>query len=140
MPSYDYRCKACRTRFTLDYKTYADYEAAIPQCPECSSTDLAELITRVAIQKPSRDYSSMSANEMLSVMESGDSRQVGEMFQQIGGTDPAIGAEYKEATERLLKGDKMESVEKDLQAKERAKAAESKPKPAQPPKSDSSTL
>jgi len=114
MPSYDYRCKNCGNKFTLSYKTYQDYDAAERTCPKCGSLELSRLITRVAIQRPTRDYSSMSSEEMLSVMESGDSRQVGEMFQQVGAGDPSLGADYHEATQRLLQGESMESVERDL--------------------------
>lgn len=120
MPVYDYRCENCGQRFSLFYKSYAAYDQAEATCPECGSTALSRLITGVAIQKPTRDYTRMDASEMLSVMESGDSRQVGEMFQQIGGTDPQVGKQYHDATERLLKGDSMDKVERDLQAQEKS--------------------
>lgn len=125
MPSYDFRCKTCGTRFTLTYKSIADYEAATLTCTNCGSTALARLIQRVAIQKPGRDYTKMSSNEMLSVFESGDSRQVGEMFQQVGqgNLSPEMAAPYQEATERLLSGEKMDKVERDLQANEKASGA-----------------
>lgn len=116
MPSYDYRCENCGSRFSLFYKTYADYDASVPCCPQCESEQLARLISRVAIPKPSRDFGKMSSGEMLSVLESGDSRQVGEMFDQIGGGDPRLGAEYHETTQKLLKGESMDKVEKDLQS------------------------
>jgi putative FmdB family regulatory protein len=120
MHSYDYRCKACKQEFTLSYKSYTDYDSATPQCPHCENSDLARLITRVAIQQPSRDFTGMSANEMVSVMEAGDSRQVGEMFNQIGGGAPELGADYHETTDRLLKGESMEKVNRDMQAKDSA--------------------
>ncbi|GAB4519494.1 MAG: hypothetical protein OHK0046_28430 [Anaerolineae bacterium] len=119
MPYYEYRCKNCDNRFALFYKTYSDYDEAEPACPRCASNQLARLIGSVAIPKPTRDFGKMSSGEMLSVLESGDSRQVGEMFQQIGGTDPAVGKQYHDATERLLKGESMSKVEKDLQASEK---------------------
>lgn len=118
MPTYDYKCRDCGERFALFYKSYAAYDAASPTCPNCASDALSRLITSVSIQTPTRDYTGMSSNEMLSVFESGDSRQVGEMFQQIGGTDPRLGKEYQDATERLLKGDSMDSVEKSLSEKQ----------------------
>lgn len=122
MPSYDFRCKACGTRFTLNYKTIRDYEDATQTCTTCGSADLSRLIQRVAIARPGRDYTRMSSNEMLSVFESGDSRQVGEMFQQVGGgqLSPETAVPYHDATERLLRGEKMDSVERDLRANERA--------------------
>lgn len=115
MPDYDFRCKRCKQRFSLFYKTYEEYDSAERACPNCGHHELTALIGRVAIQQPGRDYSRMSANEMLGVLESGDSRRVGEMFQQVGGGDPALGAEYHETTKRLLKGENLDKVEKDLQ-------------------------
>lgn len=121
MPDYDYRCNSCGNRFSLFYKTYADYDNANPQCPNCESAQLSRLITSVRVQTPSRDYTRMNSNEMLSVLESGDSQQVGAMFEQIGGGDPRLGTEYHEAAERLRSGEKMEKVEQDLQQQNKAK-------------------
>jgi putative FmdB family regulatory protein len=123
MPQYDYRCENCGERFSIFYKTYSDYDESTPQCPNCASESLARLITSVAIQTPARDYTKMNSNEMLSVFESGDSRQVGEMFQQFGGNDPALGLPYQEATEKLLKGEKPEKVEKDISGGKSGKGA-----------------
>lgn len=114
MPQYDYRCKNCGHRFALFYKTYADYDEATPHCPNCESDTLSRLITSVTLQTPTKDYTRMSSNEMLSVLESGDSRQVGEMFQQVGGSDPALGKDYHDATQKLLKGESVEKVERDI--------------------------
>ncbi|HEX2620709.1 MAG TPA: FmdB family zinc ribbon protein [Phototrophicaceae bacterium] len=118
MHSYDYRCNHCGTRFTLTYKTYKDYDAAVPVCTSCSSTDLSRLIQKVAIQKPAHNFTKMSSGEMLGVLESGDSHQVGEMFQQIGGSSPELGMQYHETTQRLLKGESIDKVEKDLQSQQ----------------------
>lgn len=118
MPAYDYRCKACGREFTLTYKTYQAFDQAVRACPNCGGSDLARLIKRVAVQRPSRDFSSMSSGDMLSVLESGDSRQVGEMFRQVGGDAPDLGADFHEATERLLKGESLDQVERDLGSSE----------------------
>jgi putative FmdB family regulatory protein len=117
MLSYEYRCKNCGHPVTFTYKTYKDYDTASRVCPQCGSADLTRLISRVAIARPSRDYSGMSSQEMLSVFEGGKSEEMGEMFRQVadsvpGGVDPQI----QEVTERLLKGDKPEKIESDLQA------------------------
>lgn len=115
MHQYDFRCKNCKEKFAVFYKTYADYDSATPECPNCGHTELSRLITSVAINKPERDFSKMSSNEMLSVLESGDSRQVGEMFNQVGGGDPRLGAQYHETTKKLLDGQSVNKVENDLQ-------------------------
>jgi putative FmdB family regulatory protein len=120
MPVYEYRCNVCGRKSSLFYKSYKDYDAANAShshtCPHCGSHDLTRLISRVAIQKPGRDYANMSSQEMLSVMEGGDSQELGSMMHQLGQdqavNDPAFG----EVTERLMKGDDPERIERDLGA------------------------
>ena len=99
MPQYDFRCNVCRLRFDVSYRSYADYDAAKPVCPECESADLARLITAVALPKPSRDYRKMSSGEMLSVLESGDQQQASELFRQVGGGPTADDAAPKRPDE-----------------------------------------
>ena len=85
MPEYEYRCKDCGRRFSLRYSTFRDYDEARPSVADsCASTALTRIITQVAIQTSNRDYSRMSTGEMLSVLESGDQRQVETLFQQVG--------------------------------------------------------
>lgn len=114
MPSYDYKCRDCGAQFIQHYKTIAEYEAAQPTCPACGSSTVQRKIGGVAVKKSAHDYTRMSSNEMLSVLESGNSRQVGEMFQQVGGGDPRLGQQYHDTTEQLLKGEKKDKVEGDL--------------------------
>ena len=128
MPAYDFRCKNCGTEFTLHYKSFKAYDEATPQCTQCQSTDLVRVINRVNVASPTRNYSQMDANQMLGVFESGDSREVGKMFDQIGGTSPELGVQYHEVTQRLLKGESMEKVESSLQQREN----EQKPKSDNP--------
>ena len=85
MPQYDYRCDACKHRFSVSFKTFAMYDSTILHCPQCKSGDLTRLISQVAIPKSNRDYRKLSSQEMLSVLESGETRQVEEMFKQVGG-------------------------------------------------------
>jgi hypothetical protein len=74
------------------------------------------MIKRVTVARPSRNYTNMSSTEMLSVLEGGDSREVGTMFEQVGAGAPDLGTAYHETTQRLLRGDEPEKIEKDLQA------------------------
>ncbi len=120
MHQYDFRCKNCKTRFSIHARTYAEYDAMTPACPQCGSTALSRLITKVAIQRPERDFTKMSSNEMLGVFESGDSKQVGQMFQQFGdqfgGASPQDAVPYHDAAQKLLRGESMDKVERDLAA------------------------
>lgn len=117
MPSYDFRCKQCAHVFMLSYKSVRDYEAAQPACPQCDSIDLTRLIHRVSIARPGRDYAGMSSNEMLAVMEGGDSREMGELFRQVGETVPGgMDSQYQQVADRLLGGESPDRVERDLRA------------------------
>ena len=92
MPAYDFRCDACQHQFSLTFKTYAAADEAAPHCPACDSAAVTRLISQVAIPRSQRDYGKLSSTEMLSVLESGDKRQVDEMFQQVGGGSRVGGA------------------------------------------------
>ncbi len=127
MPSYDYRCNNCGRPFALFYKSFKDYDPqAEHTCPHCHSTDVARRIRRVAIQKPGRDLSQLSAKEMLSVMNGGNSQEIGQLFQQVASTTGEdLGTQFNETTERLLKGESVESVERDLSSQPSSAADES---------------
>ena len=88
MPVYDFRCKNCGTQFSLSYRSIGEYEQATPICPNCGHQELARVINRVAIPRSTTDYTNMNAQEMLSVMESGNQKDVADLFQQVGGTLP----------------------------------------------------
>jgi putative FmdB family regulatory protein len=119
MPAYDYRCNACKRKVSLFYKSYKDYDAANENghvCPNCGSTELTRVIGRVAVQRPSRDYSKLDSNEMLSVLEGGDSREVGRMMHQLGQDEAVNDPTMQEVAGRLMKGDDPERIERDLEA------------------------
>ena len=118
MPVYEYRCNGCGRKAALFYKSYKDYDAASAAhahtCPNCGSHDLTRLISRVAIPKASQNYAGMSSDEMLSVMEGGDSREVGRMMHELGQDEAVSDPAFGEITERLMKGDDPERIEADL--------------------------
>lgn len=118
MPVYDYRCNVCGRKTAFFYKTYKEYDAALEgdtqACPNCGSHDLARLISRVAIAKPGRDYANMSSQEMLSVMEGGDSRELGQMMHQLGQDEAVSDPAFGEVTKRLMKGEDPGRIEADL--------------------------
>ena len=116
MHTYDFRCNDCRYRFSLQYKTYADYDAAILVCPECGSDNLSRIISKIAIRRPrsQRDYRDMSPGELNAAIRSPDSRQVGEVFRQMTEKEPDVTPEFEEVTKRLLKGESMDHVEQEV--------------------------
>ncbi|NOG51026.1 MAG: hypothetical protein HND48_17475 [Chloroflexi bacterium] len=65
---------------------------------------LSRLISGVSIPRSSRDFTKLSSNEMLNVFESGESKQVGQMFQQFGdqfgGASPDEALPYHDAAKQ----------------------------------------
>lgn len=107
MPSYAFRCKNCGQEFDLFYKSTAAYAKATPRCTHCNSVALDRLITQVSVKAVKRDYRRMSSNEMLGVLESGDEKQVREMYRQVGaGTSPEQAATIHEQAQNHSKPDK----------------------------------
>lgn len=117
MPSYEYRCDNCGRPLMFSYRTYKEYDEAERVCPHCGSADLTRLISRVAIAKSGQNYANMSSNQMLSVLEGGDSREIGTLFQQVGAAVPSSDGEFHEVTNRLLQGEKPDSIESDLRGR-----------------------
>ncbi len=116
MPVYDYHCNHCGRNVSLFYKTYKEYDAANKLCPNCGSAELTRLISRVAIGKPTQNFAAMSSGEMLNVLDGGNSREVGQMMSALGQDQVGLGEVYHDATERLMKGESPDSIERDLGA------------------------
>src|SRR5258708_34189358 len=113
VPSYDYRCNDCKRRVVLKYKTYADYDKAVPTCPNCRSTHLTRLISRVAIAKS--DASRLAGGEDGSVLDDladADPATLGRYMRQMSDeTGEDLGPEFNEVVERLEHGEDPEAIE-----------------------------
>ncbi len=113
MPSYDYRCNDCKRRVVLKYKTYADYDNAVPTCPNCKGTNLTRLISRVAIARS--EGSMMSNLEDESAMDdlaNADPATVGRYMRRMSEeTGEDLGDEFNEVVHRLERGEDPESIE-----------------------------
>ena len=113
MPSYDYRCNDCKRRVVLKYKTYADYDNAVPTCPNCKGTNLTRLISRVAIARS--EGSMMSNLEDESAMDdlaNADPATLGRYMRRMSEeTGEDLGDEFNEVVHRLERGEDPESIE-----------------------------
>jgi putative FmdB family regulatory protein len=116
MPSYDYRCNDCKRRVLISYKTYADFDAAVPTCPNCKGTNLTRLISRVAIAKSeSSRFSSLDNDSMMEDMADADPATLGRYMRQMSsemGED--LGDEFNEVVDRLERGEDPEAIESSM--------------------------
>ncbi|MEP7284349.1 MAG: FmdB family zinc ribbon protein [Chloroflexota bacterium] len=116
MPAYDYRCNNCKRRVVLKYKTYSDYDNAIPTCPNCQSTNLSRLISWVAIAKSEASrFSSLDDDSVLDDLADADPATLGRYMRRMSddiGED--LGQEFNEVVDRLEKGEDPETIEANM--------------------------
>ena len=116
MPAYDYRCNDCKRRVVLTYKTYADYDKAVPTCPRCQGTHLTRLISRVAIAKSEDSrFSSLEDDSALDDLADADPATLGRYMRRMSreaGED--LGDEFNEVVDRLEAGENPEDIESSL--------------------------
>jgi len=118
MPTYEFRCNACKRKVVLTTKTYAEYDTLTPTCPLCGSTNLTRLISRVAIQRSiaSRLMSgSLSDDDALSGLDENDPATLGRVLREMSsemGED--LGDEFHEVVDRLERGESPEDIEASL--------------------------
>jgi putative FmdB family regulatory protein len=116
MPAYDYRCNDCKRRAVLKYKTYADYDAAIPICPNCQSKNMTRLISRVAIAKSEDSrFSNFDDPNVLDDLENADPATLGRYMRRMSsevGED--LGTEFNEVVDRLESGEDPQSIESSM--------------------------
>lgn len=113
MPSYDYRCQSCQRRVVLTYKTYKEYDAAIPICPYCQSTQLKRVIGRIAIAKSEGSRLDSAVDDpALDSMADADPATLGRYLRQMSAeTGEELGEEFHEVVGRLERGESPESIE-----------------------------
>jgi len=115
MPTYEFRCNACRRKVTVTTKTYSEYDALTPTCTHCGSTDLTRLISRVAIKKSpiSRMMSGgWEDDDAFDDLEDADPRTMAHVLREMSaevGED--MGPEFEEVVDRLERGESPEEIE-----------------------------
>jgi putative FmdB family regulatory protein len=120
MPSYDFRCKQCRRKFTVAYATYDEVDRDTPHCPKCDSTDLSRLITRVGIAMGEDTRLERTADRFERMgFDEEDPRAIGRFMREMSaeaGED--LGPEFHEVVDRLESGESPESIEETLDGAE----------------------
>lgn len=114
MPLYEYRCLACRKRFSKSV-SYSDYDSFTPICPYCASDKVQRLISRVYTAKGGGGDDSDAADDLPSDIDENDPRSVGRWMRRMSedsGED--LGPEFHEVIGRLEAGDDPEQIERDM--------------------------
>jgi putative FmdB family regulatory protein len=114
VPSYDYRCLKCKTRFTV-FMSYSEYEKKPVACPHCNSNEVQRRIGRIRVLRSEDSRMDQLADlDNLDGIEE-DPRSLGKMMRQMKGeVGDELGPEFDEVVDRLEKGQSPEDIEREL--------------------------
>jgi len=116
MPIYEYRCGDCKRRVSIFFRSFSDTNNAAP-CPNCGSTNLARLVSRVATVKSEETrLDALSDPSSFGDVDENDPKSMArfmrKMGDQMGGED--LGPEFGEMVDRLEAGENPEEIEKSM--------------------------
>ncbi len=115
MPIYEYRCGNCKRRVSILFRSFS--ETTAPRCPNCDSTQLTRLVSRIAtIKSEDARLEALSDPSSFGDVDENDPKSVArfmrKMGDQMGGED--LGPEFGEMVERMEAGESPEEIEKSM--------------------------
>jgi hypothetical protein len=118
MPTYEYRCNETGRHFEISYKTYADFDQAVPRSPYTGNTNVTRIIRRVVIARSNSvqlDRIESGDLNALAELENADPQTLGRVMRHFGGQlEDDLGTEFNEVVERLESGQTPEEIERTM--------------------------
>ena len=115
MPTYEYRCMACRKRVNI-YQTYAEYGVKPVTCTHCGSDQLQRIIGRVRVARSEGDrLDALTDPDRWGDLDQEDPRTIGRMMRQMSHEmGEEMPPEFDEVVDRLEAGEDPDEIEKSL--------------------------
>ncbi len=119
MPVYEYRCRKCKRRFSILWRTFSLAEEGVATCTHCGSQDVQRLISRVRVlHSEERRLDDMADPSSWGDLDENDPKSMGrfmrKMMNEIGDEAGDIGPEFEEVVDRLESGQTPEQIEEDV--------------------------
>jgi putative FmdB family regulatory protein len=112
MPTYEFRCQACKRKFDKFF-TFQEYGSVKVACPFCSSEDVKRAIGRIRVARSEASHLAGMADPSALDNLDDDPRQLGRMMREmkssVGGSE--LGAEFDEVVDRLEKGQTPDEID-----------------------------
>jgi putative FmdB family regulatory protein len=109
MPIYEYRCADCRRRVSLFYQTFSAASGATPTCPNCGSTNLSRLVSRVfQLKSEDAQLDDLADPSSFGDLDENDPKSVARWARKLGqqmGED--LGDDWGEMVDRLEAGEDL---------------------------------
>jgi putative FmdB family regulatory protein len=114
MPIYEYRCGNCRRRVSIFFRSFS--AIGEPHCPNCDSTNLTRLVSKVAALKSEESrLEAMSDPSTFGDVDENDPKSVARFMRKMGGEmGEEMGPEFDEMVTRLEAGESPEEIEKSM--------------------------
>jgi putative FmdB family regulatory protein len=113
MPIYEYRCRDCRRRVSIWWRTFSEAETGTPRCPHCGGEKLDRLVSRVrVIRSEESRLEDLADPASLGDLDEDDPRSIARWMRKMSheaGED--MGPEFDEVVDRLEAGESPEDIE-----------------------------
>src|SRR5262245_2971855 len=107
MPIYEYDCVGCRRRVSRFYQTFSAAVAATPTCPNCGSTELSRLVSRVfQLKSEDAQLDDLADPSSFGDLDENDPKSVARWARKLGqqmGED--LGDDWGEMVDKLEAGE-----------------------------------
>jgi putative FmdB family regulatory protein len=115
MPIYEYRCRDCRRRVSLFYRSFSALEKE-PACPRCGGKRLTRLISRVAVVRSEDSrLDDMADPSMLDGLDEDDPKSLARWMRKMSADmGEEMPEEFDEVVDRLEAGQSPEQIEEAL--------------------------
>jgi putative FmdB family regulatory protein len=115
MPIYEYRCRDCRRRVSLFFRSFSDVQDE-PTCPRCGGTRLTRLMSRVSMVRSEESrMDDLADPSMLDGLDEEDPKSIArwmrKMSTEVGEDMPP---EFDEVVDRLESGQSPEEIEESM--------------------------
>lgn len=116
MPIYEYRCRDCRRRTSILWRSFSEVESEPPRCTRCGSANLVRLMSRVAVlhSEESR-LEDLADPSSLGDLDENDPRSIARWMRKMSGEmGEDLGPEFDEVVDRLESGQSPEEIEESM--------------------------
>jgi putative FmdB family regulatory protein len=119
MPIYEYRCKKCRRRFSVFWRSFSAIDEDKVTCKYCHNTEVQRLVSRVRVLRSEDSrLEDMADPGAWGDFDENDPKSMGrfmrKMANEMGDEAGDLGPEFDEVIDRLESGQDPEQIEKEI--------------------------
>jgi putative FmdB family regulatory protein len=119
MPVYEYRCDACKRRFSVLWRSFSEVNEEKVICRQCGSVSVSRLVSRVrVIRSEESRIDDMADPSAWGDLDENDPKSMGrfmrKMMNEIGDEAGELGSDFEEVIDRLEAGQDPEEIERDM--------------------------